>query len=181
MTFRWRDAHWKTGRSNFRDMIELAFSARKLVRIGEHRLPACSSRQLAEAFLIYKFATRNCFRQAAGKCRLAACAPQTQNAPHGCGTVGRRLLAAGRVRGLSGKIVSARRRNQHARRALPGNLRSAGIVTDAHRSHSAVVSQVMKSSSDSRVRATAKATTVASSRKPRKGTSSGIRSNGSTR
>ena len=97
-------------------------------------------------------------------------------------TVGRGFLAAGRVRGLSGKIVSARRRTPaRETRALPGSLRSAGIVTDAHRSHSAVVSQVMKSSSDSRVRATAKATTVASSRKPRKGTSSGMRSKGSTR
>ena len=67
----------------------------------------------------------------------------------------------------------------HARRArYPEHFATQNGL---ERGYSAVVSQVMKSSSDARVRATAKATTVASSRKPRKGTSSGIRSNGSTR
>src|SRR4030095_16422510 len=47
---------------------------------GEHRLPACSFRQLAEKTFEHSksnaFAALSCCRQAADDCRLAACAPQ---------------------------------------------------------------------------------------------------------
>src|SRR4029450_831897 len=47
---------------------------------GEHRLPACSFRQLAEKTFEHSksnvFAALSCRRQAADDCRLAACAPQ---------------------------------------------------------------------------------------------------------
>jgi len=52
---------------------------------GEHRLPACPFRQLAEKLFEHSlpkiFATLSRRRQAADDCRLAACAPQN-NSPH---------------------------------------------------------------------------------------------------
>jgi len=45
----------------------------------EHRLPACSSRQLAEMLCVFVAATSlKVGRQAADNYRLAACAPQNQ-------------------------------------------------------------------------------------------------------
>ena len=44
----------------------------------ERRLPACRSRQLAETLVEYaRTILHKACRQAAGKCRLAACAPQS--------------------------------------------------------------------------------------------------------
>src|SRR4029077_13226244 len=137
----------------------------------------CSLRKLAEPFLISIFATQDDCRQAAGNYRLAACAPRKDEGR----IVGRRFLAADLCCFWVSPKPSFQKVRDRETPALPGSLRSSGIAAELRRSHNAVVSQVMKSSSDSRVRATAKATTVASSRKPRKGTSSGIRSNGSTR
>jgi hypothetical protein len=50
-----------------------------LTRISEeHRLQACSFRQLAEMLVGRGVRFREkCCRQAAGNCRLAACAPQS--------------------------------------------------------------------------------------------------------
>src|SRR5207249_12188994 len=47
---------------------------------GEHRLPACSFRQLAEKlFRGVALRVQRCRRQAADDCRLAACAPQKKS------------------------------------------------------------------------------------------------------
>src|SRR5437667_11366439 len=42
----------------------------RLIWVGEHRLPACSSRQLAETFLEMSVRKRKRCRQAAGSCEL---------------------------------------------------------------------------------------------------------------
>jgi len=44
---------------------------------GEHRLPGCKSRQLAETVFNRSVNTPECCRQAAGNCGLAARAPQS--------------------------------------------------------------------------------------------------------
>ena len=50
---------------------------------GEHRLPACSFRQLAEKlFVVITIGSQRCRRQAADDCRLAACAPQKKSRMH---------------------------------------------------------------------------------------------------
>lgn len=48
---------------------------------GEHRPPACSSRQLAANPWLTQWAWKACIRQAAECYTPAACAPQKQNAP----------------------------------------------------------------------------------------------------
>src|SRR5205814_9863515 len=48
---------------------------------GERRLPACTSRQLAETPSVRSlWSVTGCSRQAAGYWRLAACAPQSESA-----------------------------------------------------------------------------------------------------
>src|SRR5262249_47511436 len=53
----------------------------QIAESGEHRPPACSARQLAETRLTISYPQKRssrlrCCRQAAGSCRLAACAPR---------------------------------------------------------------------------------------------------------
>jgi hypothetical protein len=99
---------------------------------GEHRLPACKSRQLAETVFNGSMNTPNCCRQAAGNCGLVARAPRNgANAKSLRALFERVRLAAQKREGFAGEMEGAGNQDTLAAslrsRDCFGNGRSDGV------------------------------------------------------